>query len=233
MCDVWEFMKNMERHVSSATCRKAEQRRVNEKRQDEQHEAEEVVFEVNGKRLERVRAFNYLGRVLTENDDDSVSIDSRIKKARGRWVGIARVLKREGANARVMGRFYLAVVQALLLYGSESWAIKRRDMKKLERFHLRAIRHMTGEHIWCGVDGWEYPNHEGLMEKCGVFPMETYIERRRGTLWRYLLRNRRDLMEKAKGCKLHSKDARKILWWDQGYLTKKDMLDKTNFLMKK
>ena len=44
------------------------------------------------------------------------------------------MLKREGANAKVMGKFYLAVVQLLLLYGSESWTISEQNMRKLTVF---------------------------------------------------------------------------------------------------
>ena len=70
-----------------------------------------------------------------------------MKKARQRWGCVAKVIKREGASAKIMGRFYLAVVQAVLLYGSDSWVINERDWKRLRSFHKRSIRHMTGEHI--------------------------------------------------------------------------------------
>ena len=85
-----------------------------------QYNANNVKFYINGKELERVTNFNYLGCIFSENDSDSLCIQSQINKARARWNGIAKVLKREGANAKTMGRFYLAVVQAVLLYGSGS-----------------------------------------------------------------------------------------------------------------
>ena len=157
-----------------------------------QYNANNVKFYINGKELERVTNFNYLGRIFSENDSDLLCIQSQINKARARWNGIAKILKREGANAKTMGRFYLAVVQAVLLYGSGSWTVTRRDLKKLESFHLRAVRHMTGSHIRCVNDEWEYPNHNYLLNKCRLHPIEKYIERRRGTLMKYFMNYRKD-----------------------------------------
>jgi hypothetical protein len=34
-----------------------------------------------------------------------------------------------------MARFYLAVVQAKLLYGSETWALSKHQLDHLEQFH--------------------------------------------------------------------------------------------------
>ena len=68
---------------------------------------------------------------------------------------------KEGASAKCMARFYLTIVQAVLLYGAESWVINRRDMNKLESFHNRVARYLTNKHIKkIDEDHWEYPDHE-------------------------------------------------------------------------
>ena len=141
------FVQNMTTHLNSYTCKKGRKRRENEFRQDEQARAEEVDFFVNGNQIERVKHFNYLGRILSDRDDDTKCIEGQISKARGRWGSVAKILKQEGANSVCMGKFYLAIVQALLLYGSESRVISAKNLKKLESFHKRAVRHMTGQHI--------------------------------------------------------------------------------------
>ena len=91
-------------------------------------------------------------------------------------------MNQEGANAKCMAKFYLAIVQAVLLYGSESWVISTRDYKKLRSFHFRSIRHMRGKHIRKLETGWEYLNHEELMNICGILPIETYREKKRNSL---------------------------------------------------
>ena len=77
----------------------------------------------------------------------------------------------------------MTVVQTILLYGADSWTITKRNMKRLEAFHHRAVRYMTGQHIRKNADGsWDYPDHEKLERECGLFSIDTYIRRRRGTL---------------------------------------------------
>ena len=38
-----------------------------------------------------------------------------------------------GASYRVKGRIYSACVQSVLIYGTETWAMKADDLKSLER----------------------------------------------------------------------------------------------------
>ena len=87
---------------------------------------------------------------------------------------------------------------------------------------------MTGNHIRCVNDKWEYPNHEELLKKCKLAPMETYVERRRGTLWEYLEKYRKDLLREARKITPHNKNVRKILWWNQQFIGKREMR-KNNF----
>ena len=90
-----------------------------------------------------------------------------------------------------MARFHMVIVHAALLYGADSWAINSRNMSKLRSFHNRAVRYMTGQHIVKKGETWEYPNHEKLFKKAKLLPIETYIERRRGTLRIYLENERK------------------------------------------
>ena len=166
---------------------------------------------------------------MREDNDDTKNIIEQIKRARGKWNSIARILKREGANARVMAKFYMTVVQAVLLYGADSWTITKQNWRRLQAFHNRAVRYMTGDHIRKKADGsWSYPNHEVLEKKCGLFPIETYIKRRRGTLRKYLEENRKELLEEAIDSIPPSKNSCKILWWNQPFLSK-DELKETKF----
>ena len=155
---------------------------------------------------------------------DSVSYKERLKSARKQWNCIARILKKEGANPTCMARFYLAIVQAVLLYGADTWVVSERNMDRLKSFHWRAARYMTGEHIRkVREDSWEYPDHEKLLIKCKLLSIETYIERRRGTLRDYIKSNRNELLQQAQKLWKHSRDVNKLFWCNQKYLNKAEM----------
>ena len=173
-------------------------------------------FYIGGVEIEKVKEFKYLGRVLSDNDNDTKCIIDNIRKARQQWNCIARFLKREGASARIMAKFYITIVQAVLLYGADSWAITKRDLHRLQCFHKRALRYMSGSHIR-KVDNntWTYPDHEGLLHKCGLSSIEAYLERRRSTLWSFLENYRGELLRQAQRCGKHCKDTKKVLWWKQ------------------
>ena len=55
--------------------------------------------------------------------------------------------KREGGDTYLMGRFYIVVVQAVLLYGAESWTISFREVEALERLQKKATIYMMKRHI--------------------------------------------------------------------------------------
>ena len=213
------------KHQNSYTCKQAQRRRTNETRQDEQARANRVVFNIDGKEIDRVRHFKYLGRTFTDNDSDTMCIMENIKKAKQRWNCIAKILKDEGANPRCMAKFYITIVQAVLLYGAESWCITKGDMNKLNSFHLRAVRYLTGKHIRKKSETeWEYPDHTTLLKQCGLLEIEIYIQRRRGTLRKYLEKNKPDLLAEAKDSKRHCKDVHKIMWWNQKWIKKSELI---------
>ena len=122
-----------------------------------------------------------------------------------------------------MSRFYLTIVQAVLLYGADSWTINNSNMKRLESFHKRATRYMTGKHIRNINDSWEYPDHEKLLKDCRLFPISTYIQRRRGTLREYFMKYREELLNETESTSRHCHAANKILWWNQSWIQKSDL----------
>ena len=83
-------------------------------------------FEAYGKPLERVSTFKYLGRAMTAGDDNCPAVVGNLVKARKSWGRLARILTREGADKRVSGNFFKAVVQSVLLFGAETWLLTPR-----------------------------------------------------------------------------------------------------------
>jgi hypothetical protein len=52
-------------------------------------------FTVHGDVLERVKVFRYLGRLLSQDDNDIQTVRSQLCKARGTWARVGQVLGRE------------------------------------------------------------------------------------------------------------------------------------------
>ena len=60
------------------------------------------------------------------------------------WGRLGKLLRREGADTILPEKFYRAVVQAMLLFGAETWVLSAAMLKKLEGLHVGFLRQMTG-----------------------------------------------------------------------------------------
>jgi hypothetical protein len=129
----------------------------------------ECTFCANGEDLERVEVFKYLGHLISFDDADNQAMRSNLKKARGCWAWVSRVLRAENATPKTCGMFYKATVQAVLLYGSETWSLTPLSMKRLEGFHIRATWRMSGKRPERNVDGsWTYQRSAEVLEAVGM-----------------------------------------------------------------
>ncbi len=95
-------------------------------------------FRIHGDVLKQVEVYKYLGRMMAQDDDDAQAIRAQLRKARATWAWVGKVLRGENTPPTIAAKFYLAVVQAILLYGSETWVISPQAMAQLEGFHIRA-----------------------------------------------------------------------------------------------
>ena len=91
-------------------------------------------FTVHGDVLERVEVFKYLGRLLTQDDNDIQALRQQIRKARGIWAHVSQVLRGENATPHIAAKFYTAVVQSVLLYGSETWNLTQTVLARWKGF---------------------------------------------------------------------------------------------------
>ena len=67
----------------------------------------EKAFHAYGTKMRAVTEFKYLGRVLTNTNDDWPVAAGNIRRARASWGRLARILGREGADLKVTRNFIL------------------------------------------------------------------------------------------------------------------------------
>ena len=106
----------------------------------------ERAFEAYGVPIESVTEFKYMWRILTATDNYWPAVVGNLGKVRRSWGRLSQVLGREGADPKVSWAFYIAVTQALLLFGLETWVLMLRMEKSLDSFQSRVARKITGRH---------------------------------------------------------------------------------------
>ena len=156
-CDMqvpWRALNG--RHLGTAQCAKGEEIKRLRLAEMETRDNSERAFETYGEPIEEVLKFKYLGRFLTSTDDDWLAVVGNLNKARQSWGRLARVLSREGADPKVSQTFYIAVIQAVLLFESETWVLTARTEKALDSFQSRVSWKLTGRQPRRGKDGTWY-----------------------------------------------------------------------------
>ncbi len=174
------------RHQGSPFCRAGIERRRKRVLAREIGRANEVTFQVNGEVLERVNNYCYLGRTKATNNSDWLAMFRNLKKAKMKWGQICRPLIKTGVRMRMVGLFYKAIVQAILLYGSETWVITPDMLRVLESFHNRTA-HRIAQMMPKLVHGeWVYPSVRRARQKTGLYTIEHYLRKRQSTLAEYI-----------------------------------------------
>ena len=97
------------------------------------------------KPLANVEHFKYLGSTISCDGSLDRKIASRISKASQALGSLRnRVLSEHNIRLSMKLKVYSAVVLSSLFYGCETWKLYRRNIKKLELFHMRALHSMRG-----------------------------------------------------------------------------------------
>jgi hypothetical protein len=79
--------------------------------------------------------------------------------------------------------FYKAAVQAVLLYGSETWNLSPTSVKQLEGFHIRATWRMSVLQPEKKPNGsWSYPHLKDVLDAAGLHTIAHYMDVRRQTV---------------------------------------------------
>jgi hypothetical protein len=111
-----------------------------------------------------VEVFKYLGWLIACNDANNQAMQSNLRKARGCWAWVSCVLWAENASPQMCRMFYMATVQAVLLYESETWSLAPSSLKRLEGFHIYVAWRMAGKRPVRYEDGsWKYPRLEEVL----------------------------------------------------------------------
>ena len=180
--------------------------------QDARH-AREVVFMVHGTQLEAVSEFRYLGCPFSSTDDDWPAVYRNLSKACKQWARIAHVLSRTGASPRTSSMFYQAVVQSVLLYGSETWTLSATMLKALGGFHNRVARKLSGLRptLIFRDQTWVYPPTAEVLEKAHLQPITHYISARQNRLAESIAT--RPILHLCRTAERQSGSTTRLWWW--------------------
>ena len=143
-------------------------------------------IKLQGKEIEQVTTFKYLGTWLSADGEETYNIERRVKQAVGSFFSWTDIWNMRDLNAKIKGRFFTVSIVSSMLHGIEHWRLKEHDIKTLEKCHMDIIKMILqrGRHIW-QVD----LNYTAMRDRLGVPSLRALIVRRRLRWFGHLLRD--------------------------------------------
>ena len=120
-----------------------------------------------------VDTFCYLGDMLSAGGGVEEAVCCRVRCAWGKFNELMPILTMRGTSLKVKGKIYKACVQSVMMYGSETWAMKVEDTQKLKRTEASMMRRM------CGVSLKKHLSNEVLRGRLGIDCVSDLVRRSR------------------------------------------------------
>ena len=108
-------------------------------------DAEDIDIGIPGRSVQHVKQFKYLGSIVSDDLSLDLDITERIAQA-GKCFGALKeaVFQSPHVTPETKNVLFQSTVLSVLLYGSSSWAVTRRDITRLVTFTNQCQRFMLG-----------------------------------------------------------------------------------------
>ena len=167
-----------------------------------------------GTPMTSVSLFRYLGQTFPSTNNDCLAVERNLRRVQGKWGWLAKILGREAEDKRTTGRFYVTVVQAVLLFGSETWVLTPRLEKSLEGFHHGKARWMADMCLkQQRYRTWVYPLIGAELLMVGLEEIKVYITSFQNTVAQYIAT--RPIMELCLATERKPVMSLYRKWWEQ------------------
>jgi hypothetical protein len=154
---VFSTVKALTTHSNSQWCRKMEDLSTEQARQlrrtrctSEKRTGRRKVlvtpvkiFDIDGNRITPVGEFRYLGTLVSNQGGATGEIVRRIQIAASIFAHLKAIWSSTILSLALKLRLFSAVVASVLLYNSQCWVVTANDVRLLEGFYFRCLRHLT------------------------------------------------------------------------------------------
>ena len=124
---------------------------------------------VEGRPIEQISNFTYMGAVISGNRTIDKRLSSRIQKASGAFYQLSSIWNSRNIRTPMKVRVYKAAILTILLYGSEVWNTIQTQMKRFEVFHQRCLRRIL-------KIKWNYfVSNAEVLNRANIAPVDVFI----------------------------------------------------------
>ena len=128
---------------------------------------------LEGEGLEEVESFRYLGSIVDTRRGTEADVKTRIIKARAAFHILRNVWKSRVIGKTTKIRLFNTNVKSVLLFGAETWRMKKTTLKRIRTFVNQCLRKILG------IQWMDKVSNKDLWERTSQVQIEIEILKRR------------------------------------------------------
>ncbi|VVC36480.1 Reverse transcriptase domain [Cinara cedri] len=145
-------------------------------------------MEIDNHKFKRASHFKYLGSIITQDSDLKMEMDTRILMGNRCFFGLGSMFSSKILSTKLKIQLYMTLIRPVVLYGSETWTLRKVEEKRLAVFERKILRRIYGPCIDSDTREWTIRHNDELKNLYQKPDIISEINRRRlmwaGHAWR-------------------------------------------------
>ena len=105
----------------------------------------ETTVKIVDAELPTVTSFKYLASLFTIEGGSQADVNNRIRIGWMKWKKVSRVMCDRKMPVKLKDKDFKTIIRPAMTYGSECWAVKKKDENKLNSAEMRMLRWARGK----------------------------------------------------------------------------------------
>lgn len=140
-------------------------------------------IQIDGKTIEQVKEFKYLGAVLDNKGKQERDITERIDKAIKTYYGLCKgIVRKKEVSRQTKMLVYKTIFLPVLTYGSETWTLTSAMKSKIQAAEMKYLRAVKG------VTKQEHIRNQDIRDELQTIPTLEVIKKKQMSWWGHLQR---------------------------------------------
>ena len=140
------------------------------------------MIRLEGEEVKRVKTFKYLGSTLAEDEELDAEVNHRVQCGWRNWKKVSGVRWCRRMKVKLNGNVYKTLVRPAMVYGADTWAVKKAHEKKMEVAEMKILRWM------CGVTRLDKIRNDKIRESTKVGEISKKVQERRMRWYGHVIR---------------------------------------------
>lgn len=120
---------------------------------------------INGRNIEEVNSFTYLGAVVNAENNIEKEVQSRIVKGNRCYFSLLKLLRSKMLHRNLKCKLYTTLIRPVVTYGAETWCMTQSEESKLRVFEMKVFRTIFGAVKERGI--WRRRFNHELLQRFG------------------------------------------------------------------